>query len=586
MLRAALRTCLAICLGTLPFELRYGLGLGPLTLTNVELLILGALGLWAATLWAERRRPAAPAWLVIGLAALFVALLLSSLRAGSEAAGALKFTMRQAQGALLALCIADTLRTSGGARLFAGSLVAGAGASAALGLLEMTELPAAMAMLAPFKTESTYMGGLLRLSGTHSYANTAAQYYEALLPLAVLVAVGPSPPGPLSRRAAAWLAPPVLLLATLFTFSRAALAVTLLLLALTPLVAWRAFDVGAARRAALFCAGLLALGLGLAAASPTFRLRVAEPEVARWYGARYAPAPVAPMAPNELRTLELTVENSGRIAWEPAGLRPVRLAYHWLDATTGGVVRYEGRRTLLPRAVAPGETVTVTATVQAPSRPGRYVLAWDMLREYIGRGWFSQMGIAPARVVVEVVGAPAPAPAPAVDPPTAPRTIAAIPGPPGRRDLWGVALAMWRERPIVGIGPDVFRHTYGPRLGMELWDERVHTNSLYLELLTGAGLLGLGAFLALAVTTLWAGWRALGVGLRPGDDGTLLAGAVLGTVAFLAHGLLDVFLAFTPTYALLWAMVGAIGGLADSRDAKHARATNRFVGALKTHAGS
>lgn len=564
-LRAAQRLALATGLAALPFELEAGLPLGPLTLTNVELLLLGALGLWALVLVRERQAPDLPAWLLIGAAALLGALLLSAVLAEAGRAGALKFALRQAQGALLALCLADTLRRGAGAALYAGALLAGAGASAALGLVEMSEAPAALALLDPFKAEATYMGGLLRLSGTFSYANTAAQYFEAVLPLAVLAAVGLGAarrPWPMAAGAAL---AALLLLATLLTYSRAALAVAAALLALSPLVARRAFGAAAARRALALCAGLAAVGLALAAASPTFRLRVSEPEVARWYGARYAPSAVGPLAPNELREVPVAVENSGRLAWRPDGPRPVRLAYHWLDARTGAVVRYEGRRTPLPHPVAPGETVTLTATVQAPARPGRYVLAWDMVREQTGRGWFSQMGVPPARVAVEVAGAPAPAPPPSADPPQAPRAIAPIPGPPGRRELWGAAIAMWRERPIVGVGPDVFRHTYGPRLGLQVWDDRVHTNNLYLELLAGAGVVGLLAFLALAGATLRAGWGGLAAPPRPPAETALLAGALLGVAAFLGHGLLDVFLAFTPTYALLWAMVGAVGGLAPRR---------------------
>lgn len=565
-LGAAQRLLLALCLAMLPFELVAGLGLGPLTLTNLELLAGAALACWAALLVAEGRRPAVPPWLAIGAAAVVGTLLLSAAMATAERTGALKFALRQGQGALLALCLADTMGRGARPGPFVAALLAGAGASALLGLIEMSEAPAALALLAPFKTEATYMGGLLRLSGSFSYANTAAQYYEALLPLAVLAALGsPGATAPAGRpwpTIGAALVAAVLLLATLLTYSRAALAVTVALLLLTPLVARRAFGGGAGARAGLACAGLAALGLALAVLSPTVRLRVSEPEVASWYGARYTPAAVAPMQPNELREVPIVLTNSGRVAWPQGGLRPVRLAYHWLDATTGALVKYEGRRTPLPRAVAPGETLELRATVQAPARPGRYVLVWDLLREYTGRGWFSQLGVAPARVTVEVAGVAAPVPPPAADPPTSPRAIAAVPGPPGRGELWGVAVALWRERPLVGIGPDVYRHVYGPALGLERWDTRVHTNNLYLELLTGAGLLGLAAFLGLAGAALWNGWRALGPGRLGHGELTLLAGALLAIVAFLGHGLLDVFLAFTPTYVLLWAMLGALGGLA------------------------
>ena len=592
-----------LALATLPFELAVGVSVGPLTLTNVELLISGALGLWLALLATERRAPAVPRWLAGCAAALVGSLLLSAALAADERSGAIRFALRQGQGALLALCIADTLRRSGGASRLAGALLAGAGLSAALGLVELSEAPAALALLAPFKSESTYMGGLIRLSATFSYANTAAQYYEALLPLSVLLLIaGDRAQGIGDRgaqlgrrspqvnheahevhegRAAAvsaswpswpsWFKPSghfhlsvlvlgaLLVLATLFTYSRAALLVTALLLLLLPVAAGLSWGRAALGRIGLACVGLLAVIVGVAAVSPTFRLRVSEPEVANWYSARYQPAPLAALAPNELRPVPITLRNSGRIAWDHAGTRPVRLAYHWIDATTGQIVRFEGRRTPLPHTIQPGATVALTATVQAPERPGRYILAWDMLREYIGRGWFSQMGVPPAHVAVVVGGVPSPGvKPPPSERPAALSSIMAQPGPPGRRALWGVALELWRERPLLGIGPDVFRHIYGPRLGLTLFDSRVHTNNLYLELLTGAGVLGLGAFLALIGCCLWAGWRALTVHRPPS---LVLLGALLGIVAFLAHGMLDVFLAFTPTYALLWSLIGIVAGL-------------------------
>lgn len=586
----AVAAALCLALASLPFELAAGLPLGPLTLTNVELLLLGALALWAAALAAGRRLPDVPRWLALGAAALALALLLSAALAGVERAGAVKFALRQGQGALLALCVADTLRRGAPPALLAGALLGGAGLSAALGLAELSEAPAAMAALSPFKVESSYMGGLLRLSATFSYANTAAQYYEALLPLAALAPLallagdGAQSRGRRVRRSLLPLAcalSPLLLLAAIFTYSRAALLALGALLLLTPLAAWRSLGRRAGAWAGVVCAGLVAVTLVVGLASPTFRLRVSEPEVASWFDARYFPPPMPPMAPNELRAVPITLQNSGRIPWDHGGLRPVRLAYHWVDARTGEVARFEGRRTLLPHTVAPGATVQLTATVQAPARPGRYILLWDMLREYIGRGWFSQMGVKPGSVTVEVTGAAAPdAAPPSPERPASPASISPQPAPPGRAELWRLALSLWRERPLLGIGPDVFRHVYGPRLGLEPFDDRIHTNSLYLELLTGAGVVGLGAFLWLAGAALIEGWRALTYNLRPmGDKGwrapaydrrptgdsetgrIILLGSLLGIIAFLIHGLLDVFLAFTPTYGLLWALVGTVGGI-------------------------
>lgn len=761
-LRHAQGWALAVALATLPFELVQGVPLGPITLTNVELLLLAAVGLWLAGCALERRLPAVPRWLSLGGGALVGALLISAALAPEWRAEALKFALRQGQGLLLACCVADLLRRDGEgrrqraegerqegepslaptdtirqpsstppepalARRLGWALLAGAALSALLGLWEMSESPAALAFLAPFKTESTFVGGLLRLSATFSYANTAAQYFEALLPLAILLPLftirrktlwdnkNPSEASVRTQRAAplryhrylrtlghglitpTLLLSALLLLATLFTYSRAALLVCGALLVLTPLAAWwqtsppsvarrpssrgaqveaplevgpKTEDQGPNTRrwslvlgrwsgpvpivrsggraatdlqpVALISLALAALIGGVALISPEFRLRLVEPEVARWFGARYEAGPLGTLAPNAIYTVPVAVENSGRIAWEPEGLRPIRLSYHWLDAETRQVVRFNGRRTVLPRPIAPGERVTLQATLQAPERPGRYILAWDMLREYIGRGWFSQMGVAPAEVPVEVAGATPPsAPAPpSAEPPTMPRTLGAQPGPPPRRALWGVALALWAERPLLGIGPDVFRRVYGPRLGMELWDDRVHTNNLYLELLVGAGLLGLGALGGLMIGVGRAVLKAKGNRQkgtdqsqaggqpevermsqgRPSDAGPttnritpvprttpsrrwplvvgrwaiadqdaetdatgaerwLLLGAALGLGGALIHGMLDVFLAFTPTYALLWALVGAVAGLEPMRgqakraSAPHARSS-------------
>lgn len=679
-LRRAQGWVLAFALVSLPFELVRGVPVGPITLTNVELLLLVTAALWLVGCVIERRLPAVPIWLLLGGGALVGALLISAAMAPAWRAEALKFAMRQGQGLLLACCMADLLRREGeiGRQKAKGkrqkvepgpsttdaapqpsaapprstlawrlgwALLAGAALSALLGLWEMSESPVALALLAPFKTESTFVGGLLRLSATFSYANTAAQYFEALLPLAILLPISiahresgpktkdqrPTTPRRWSSVFGAWpkphqiapalLLPGLLLLATLFTYSRAALLVCVALLALTPLAAWwltspspvarrpssrgphfktplevgpKTADQGPNTRrwslalgrwsepvtnfrsgglaatdlqpVALISLALAALIGGVALISPEFRLRLVEPEVARWFGARYEAGRLGTLAPNAVYTVPVTVENSGRIAWDPEGLRPVRLSYHWLDAETRQVVRFNGRRTVLPRPIAPGEQATLQATVQAPDRPGRYLLVWDMLREYIGRGWFSQMGIAPAEVPVEVAGAPPPSapPPPAAEPPTMPRTLGAQPGPPPRRALWGVALALWAERPLLGVGPDVFRHIYGPRLGMELWDDRVHTNNLYLELLAGAGLLGLGAFGGLVIGAGWAMQKARGQGQAVGQpfaERWLLLGAALGLAAALIHGALDVFLAFTATYALLWALVGIVAGL-------------------------
>ncbi len=83
--------------------------------------------------------------------------------------------------------------------------------------------------------------------------------------------------------------------------------------------------------------------------------------------------------------VEITLRNTGTITWTPDDAD--RLAYHWLSAD-GEMIEYDGRRSALPHAVAPGDAVTLLATLVAPASPGDYQLRWEPLRE--GEGWFGR----------------------------------------------------------------------------------------------------------------------------------------------------------------------------------------------------
>jgi hypothetical protein len=553
----------------LPFELISGLVFPGLTLTNVELVSSFTLLGWVWLLVAERRRPQVSSWLLGSAGLAVTVLLLSAVLAEQERAGAIKFALRQAQGALIACCLAERLRHEGSpfAYKVGMALLLGSGVSAILGLLELTEWPPLLTFLELFKEQRALVGGFLRLGGTFSYANTAAMYFEAVLGLALLYAAG-GVFAPLTGRGqegrfARWkgagrlllfFLPILLLLAIIFTYSRAALVVSGLVLVCTPLVAWRAGGWQQGRRVGFFASGLLLLSVALVLGMPALQLRLSEPDIGRWYRARYEAQPLTTMAPGEVRQVPVTLVNEGLSIWTVGGARPFRLSYHWLRPN-GQVVRFEGLRSELPYAVAPGEAVTIQARVQAPEKVGEYLLAWDMVRENMGGGWFSQLGTPPVQIAVTVAGEVVPtAPAQSVEPGTTPRKIESIPQPPARGPLWATAITLWREQPLLGIGPDVFRHVYGPRMGLSRFDDRVHTNNLYLELLTGAGIVGLLSFCVLIGQALWRGWRAL----WRGADKLLLGGAFIGLLAFLAHGLLDVFLAFTPTYMLLWGFLGML----------------------------
>jgi hypothetical protein len=91
-------------------------------------------------------------------------------------------------------------------------------------------------------------------------------------------------------------------------------------------------------------------------------------------------------APGVERYVLIRIQNLGRAFW-PWGWHhpPIRVSYHWWRPD-GDLVTFEGKRTLLPTTVRPGESVLVTAGVVPPAAPGRYVLEFDLIHE--GIRWF------------------------------------------------------------------------------------------------------------------------------------------------------------------------------------------------------
>lgn len=114
-------------------------------------------------------------------------------------------------------------------------------------------------------------------------------------------------------------------------------------------------------------------------------------------------APVDVSAPVDLHagertTVELTIDNLGELPLDPA--LGDRLSYHWLAVgERAQAIVWDGLRSELPAAIAPGERTTVSATLRAPERAGRYTLVWALVRE--GSAWLSASG-APGIAEVEV----------------------------------------------------------------------------------------------------------------------------------------------------------------------------------------
>jgi O-antigen ligase len=119
-----------------------------------------------------------------------------------------------------------------------------------------------------------------------------------------------------------------------------------------------------------------------------------------------------------------------------------------------------------------------------------------------------------------------------------------------------VAFGIAGEHPLLGIGPDNFRHTYGRRLGLAAWDERVHANNSYIEMLVGMGVAGL-------LATAWLMFAALRSGTRALVDVSearlpIVAASFAACAAIAVHALVDSFLTFTPTYAVFAIAAGML----------------------------
>ena len=107
--------------------------------------------------------------------------------------------------------------------------------------------------------------------------------------------------------------------------------------------------------------------------------------------------------PGASLTVKIQVKNSGTAAWTNGGANPVRLGFRWFkpDGTALPENATLELHTPLPRSVAPGETVVLDATLQAPQQQGSFVLKWDMVQERTT--WFEEQGNVPLTVAVAVL---------------------------------------------------------------------------------------------------------------------------------------------------------------------------------------
>jgi hypothetical protein len=243
--------------------------------------------------------------------------------------------------------------------------------------------------------------------------------------------------------------------------------------------------------------------------------------------------------PNTFDEVPLQIRNTGLMVWSAEGRARFAVAYRWWNPETGKFLNeIPAAITPLPHSVSPGEAVDVLVDFRTPPQSGKYVLAVELFSGNFN--WFSRIGVVPAliegniEIAADRVVAKADLSALYMRGRAPDSLTASVP----RSSLWRAALKMFRQHPF-GVGPDNYRLEYGHYLGVSRWDTNIYSNSLYLELLTGSGFIGLAAF---GFVLLAIPWRA--------------TSSCIAVAVFLVHGIVDVFIMTTPIYFAFWLLAG------------------------------
>ena len=543
--RAALTTLVVL----LPFERALFDFAGVMTITNLELVAACVIvtGVWALLREREALGFPAPARATL---VFLVVLLAAASSAPAESGNALKFVARMTMASLVAWVAATVVRDLADVRRLMRVLVAVATLVGAIAVLEVLQVPGVLDALMFFRSGFHVVGGQLRATSTLFYPTIASMYLEVAFAAGLWLLIDPSR-RPAWQRLAAFIALQIIGAGIAATFTRAGLLGMIGAIALFAVVVL----VRRRERHALVPLGALTAGVTatvLLLHSPErLATRVSVEGSQAWYGARYEVPSRVTLTTAEPTKIAVTLTNTGRLTWDSTREPSFLLAYHWISRDTESVVQFEGQRTPFPHPVRPGERLAMQADVIAPGEPGRYTLVWDVVHE--SRAWLSTEGVVPARTDARVDGPSRPV----IE--TRMARLPTAPSRPARPQLWSAALAIARDHPWLGIGPDNFRLTYGRYAGIERADPRVHANNMYLEVLAGSGAIGLAAL----VWLLWSALRPQIARIRTASGDRLMPATAFlaASLLIVAHGLVDSFLSFTTTYL----MFAVVGGMAFAR---------------------
>ena len=530
--RAASLTLFFLLL-VVPFEPRFTIPLGPIHVSLVEAMALLAFVVLAvATRTQGMRGLSAPP--ILSLLALFVISVLSASVADVGPGRAVRFALRLGAMALFAILVSRLDETPLRFGL-CGLTVAGA-SGAVLALAEGVGVRSLDVLLGVFREMPFNVAGVRRATAGSEYPNLGA----AMLVYAMLAGVALFRDKPRLRGLL------VILMSggIVFTYSRGAW--------LAGLVGLLASSLADRPRHRFNPPILFALVVGLfLTRAEISQLRLGGENANDFYSAVYETPRLVAMDAGARIPFAVKVRNVGRKPWRQSD--QIHLSYHLYESDALPLV--DGERADLPRDVLPGESVVIETILPAPAKVGEYLLMWDLVQE--DTTWFSGQGVKPG-VVRLIVGRDVTSP-PAITEASAIKTIPdTLAWRPSRFDLWRIAFRMWTAHPLLGIGPDNFRWTYGLFVGKAVFDTRVFANNTFLEMAATLGALGLAALCAAIVLAFRTGWR-----MKDPSDVALAAFAIL--IAITVHGLTDYLLAFTGHYLVFGFAIGVL-----SRDGRMA----------------
>ena len=104
---------------------------------------------------------------------------------------------------------------------------------------------------------------------------------------------------------------------------------------------------------------------------------------------------------NKEYIFEIKLTNHGTVKWPNKSISPIFLSYHWYDLKKGEIIVLDGERSKLPKSINPGSSEIVETKIIAPSKPGDYLLLYDLVDE--GITWFSEEGVVPLIKPVKIV---------------------------------------------------------------------------------------------------------------------------------------------------------------------------------------